>query len=72
MGSLGLYLASTGIRQTMYKSLLQYEESIKIKEFMKPLINSNQASASDISNGSNEKSIDDKSEETIRTDDSRS
>lgn len=72
-GSVLLYASAIGVGQTMYKSLIEYENSLGIKDFMKPILNSNQTSSSDISNvGTNKKDISDKSDETIRTDDSRS
>ena len=55
----------------MYQSLLRYENEIGIKDMMKPLINSNQASASDINEGSNKKDDKDKTDESIRTDENR-
>lgn len=70
-GSLILYTSAVGINQTMYQSLLRYENEIGIKDMMKPLINSNQASASDINEGSNKKDDKDKTDESIRTDENR-
>ena len=71
-GSLILYTSSLGIGQTMYQSLLKYEEHLGIKDLMKPLINSNQASVKDIESGANTKRIEEKDDETIRTEDVRS
>lgn len=70
-GSLLLYTSAIGINQTMYQSLLKYEDAIKVKDSMKPLINSNQASAKDLNKGSNAKSDNDKADETIAKDEIR-
>lgn len=68
-GSVLAYASAIGIGQNTYQSLIHYENILGIKEVMKPILNSNQTSSKDISN--NKKDDSEKSDETIRTENSR-
>lgn len=72
-GSILLYASALGVGQTMFQSLIRYENELGIKEIMKPILNSNQTSSKDVASaGRPEKDISDKSDDTVRTDQNRS
>lgn len=66
-----LFSSALGVPKYILDGLLDYENNTGLKEKFKVLINSNQASAKDINEGSNKKDDNDKSDETVRTDDTR-
>lgn len=69
-GSVILSYAANGINQTMLNALISYEEHLGLKDRMKPLLNSNQTSSSDVV-GRPTKDDSEKTESTIETDQNR-
>lgn len=65
-----LFSSAIGIPQYTLDGLLDYENNIKLKDKFKVLLNSNQASSSEV--GANEKDDNDKTDETIAKNDTRS